>query len=73
MRYELREKRLLILCFKAERFPAHSQVIVIKRYKNLYFAIFSDTTHIPQFAFAFFAKLLVEGIYNVELIYTSTI
>jgi len=41
--YEPREKRLLILCLNAEGFLAHSQVIVIKRYKNLYFAIFSDT------------------------------
>ncbi len=29
--------------------------------------------HIPQFAFAFFAKLLVERINNVGLIYKSTV
>jgi hypothetical protein len=30
-------------------------------------------THVPQFAFAFFAKSLVARIAKVELLYTSTV
>jgi hypothetical protein len=53
--YEPREKRPFILCLKAEAFLSRPQVIVIKHYKILYFAIFSDTSyntfskHIRQF------------------------
>jgi len=64
---------LLLASFFSHGIPRHTAAICHPHENFLRAALRPLATHIPQFAFAFFAKSLGERTYNVELIYSSTL